>query len=167
MFHCFQCESLAHILIRLLLGTLLLFSCSIVSNSMSTDCSTPGFPELHYLLEFAQTHVHWVSDTIQPSLPLSTPSPPALNLSQHQGWPKYGNFSFSISPSNEYSGLISLRIDWFDLLAVQEILKSLLQHHSLKAPILQGQPSLWSNSHIHTWLLEKPEPWLYGPLSAK
>ena len=155
MFHCFQCESLAHILIRLLLGTLLLFSCSIVSNSMSTDCSTPGFPELHYLLEFAQTHVHWVSDTIQPSLPLSTPSPPALNLSQHQGWPKYGNFSFSISPSNEYSGLISLRIDWFDLLAIQGTLKSLLQHHSSKASVLPCS-TLWSNSHIHTWLLEKP-----------
>ena len=93
----------------------------------------------------AQMHVHWVSDTIQPSYPLPSPSPP--NLSQHQGlhqcivffhtrWPKYWSFSFSISPSNEYSGLISFRIDWFDLLAVQGTLKSLLQHHSSKALIL-------------------------------
>ena len=100
------------------------------------DCSTPGFPVLHYLLEFAQTHVHWVNDAIQPSNPLSPPSPPVLNLSQRQGlfplcirWPKYWNFSFSISLSSEYSGLISFRIDWFDLLAVQGTLKSLLQLH--------------------------------------
>ena len=93
------------------------------------DCSTPGFPVLHYLLELAQTHVHWVSDVIQPfhSLPLS--SLPSLNLSQHQGLSQcvglshqvgslhqYWNFSFSISPSSEYSGLTSFRIDWFDLL---------------------------------------------------
>ena len=96
------------------------------------DCSTPGFPILHNLLGLAQTHVHWVSDTIQPSHPLLSPSPPALNLSQHQGllqWvsircPKYWSFSFSIIPSNEYSGLISFRIDWLDLLAVQGSLKS-------------------------------------------
>ena len=93
------------------------------------DCSTPGFPVLHHLLEFAQIHVHWVSDSIQPSHPLSSPSPPAFNLSQHQvfsnesvlciRWPKYWSFSVSISPSNEYSGLISFRTDWLDLLAVQ------------------------------------------------
>ena len=98
------------------------------------DCSTPGFPVQHQLLELAQTHVHWVSDTIQPSYPLSSPSP-AFNFSQHQGlfqwvsfgirWPKYWSFSFSISSSSEYSGLISFRIDWFDLLAVQGTLKSL------------------------------------------
>ena len=86
-------------------------------------------------------------DVIQPSHPLSSPSPPASNLSQHQDlcnesvfhirWPKYWSFSFSISPSNEYSGLFSFRIDWFDLLAVQGTLKSLLQHHSSKASILQ------------------------------
>ena len=91
-------------------------------------------------LEFAQTHVHWVTDAIQPSHPLSSPSPPAFYLSQHQGhfqWvsyshqmAKYWSFSFSISPSSEYSGLISLRIDWFDLLADQGILKSLLQHRN-------------------------------------
>ena len=70
-------------------------------------------------------------------------------------WPKYWSFSFSISPSNEYPGLLSFRIDWFDL-AVQGTLKSLLQHHSLKTSILLHQLSLWSNSHIHTWLLAKP-----------
>ena len=85
-------------------------------------------------------------DAIQPSHPLSSPSPSAFNLSHHQGlfqwvssllrWPKYWCFSFSISPSNEYSGLISFRMDWLDLLAVQGTLKSLLQHHSLKASIL-------------------------------
>ena len=106
-------------------------------------CSTPGFSVLHHLLELAQTHVHWVSDAIQPSHPLWSPSPPAFNLSQHQGlfwcirWPKYQSFSFSISPPNEYSVLTSSRIDWFDLLAVQGTLKSLLQHQSSKASILQ------------------------------
>ena len=110
------------------------------------DCSVPGFPVLHYLLGFVQTHVHQVGDAIQTSYPLSSPSPPALNHSQHQGfssesalrirWPKYWSFSFSISPSNEYSGLISFRIDWLDLLAVQGTLKSLLQHCNSKASIL-------------------------------
>ena len=100
----------------------------------------PGFSVHHQLLELAQTHVRQVSDAIHPSYPLLSPSPPAFNLSQHQGlfssesalrirWQKYWHFSFSISPSNEYSGLISFKIDWFDLLAVQGTLKSLLQHH--------------------------------------
>ena len=107
------------------------------------DCSTPGFPVLHYLPEFAQTHVHLVDDSIKPSYLLSPPSPPALNLSQHQGlfkwvsslhkWLKYWSFNCRVSPSNKYSGLISFQIDWFDL-AVQRTLKSLL--HSLKASIL-------------------------------
>ena len=110
------------------------------------DCSTPGFLVLHYLPGFSQVHVHWVGDAIQPSYPLSSPSPPAFKLSQHQGlfqWvdpshqvAKYWSFSFSISPSNEYLGLISFRMDWLDLLAAQGTLKSLLQHHSSKAPIL-------------------------------
>ena len=108
------------------------------------DGSTPGFPVHHQLPELAQTHVHWVSDTIQPSHPLSSPSP-AFNLSQHQGlfqWISSSHqvakvlASFSISPSNEYSGLISLRMDWLDLLAVQGTLKSLLQHHSSKTSVL-------------------------------
>ena len=71
-------------------------------------------------------------------------------------WPKYWSFSFSISPSNEYSGLISFRMDWLDLLAVQGTRKSLLQHHSSKASILWCSAFFKSNSHIHTWLLEKP-----------
>ena len=111
------------------------------------DCTTPGLPVHHQLLEFTQTHVHWVSDAIQPPHPLSSPSPSAFNLSQHQvlcqwvssshEWPKYWSFSFNISPSNEYSGLISFRMDWLDLLAVQGTLKRLRQHHSSKASILQ------------------------------
>ena len=111
------------------------------------DCSMPGFPVHHQLPELTQTHVHWVSDDIQPSHPLSSPSSPAFNLSPHQGlfqWvssshqvAKYWSFSFSISPYNEYSGLISFRMDWLDLLAVQGTLKSLLQHHSSKTSILQ------------------------------
>ena len=110
------------------------------------DCSTPGFPVLHQLPELTQTRVHWVGDAIQPSYPLSTPSPPTFNLSQHQGfssesvlhirWPKYWSFSFNVSPSNEHPGVISFRMDWLDLLAVQGTLKSLLQHHSSKASIL-------------------------------
>ena len=102
-------------------------SCPTLYDPM--DCSMPGFPVLHQLPELAQTHVHWVSDAIQPTHPLSSPSPPAFNLSQHQGlfhesvlhirWPKYWSFSFSISPSNEYSGLISFRMDCSHLLAVQ------------------------------------------------
>ena len=110
------------------------------------DCSTPGFPVLHYLLEFAQTHVHWVSDAIQPSHPLSSPSPPTFffpsirvfsnESALHTRWPKDWSFSFRISSSSEYSGLISFRMDWLDLLAVQWTLKSLLQHHSSKASVL-------------------------------
>ena len=110
------------------------------------DCSTPGFPVHYQLPELVQTHVHQVSDGIQPSHSRSSPSPLAFNLSQHQGlcqwvsfcirWPKYWSFSFSISPSNGYSGLISFRMDGLDLLAVQGTLKSLLQHHSPKASIL-------------------------------
>ena len=114
---------------------------------------------LHYLLEFAQTHVHGVSEAIQPSLPLLSPSPLAVNLAASESFPMcwlfasiriFSNesslptrrpedwrFGFSISPSNEYSGLISFRIDWFDLLAVQGTLKGLLQHHSSKATTLQ------------------------------
>ena len=108
-------------------------------------CSTPGFPVHHQLLELIQTHVCRIGDAIQPSHPLSSPSPPALiflsiGIFSNEKtalcirWPKY--WSFSIGPSNEYSGLISFRIDWLDLLAVQGTLKSLLQHHSSKASIL-------------------------------
>ena len=120
-------------------------SCPTLSDPM--DCSMPGFPLHHHLPELAQTHVHRVGDAIQPSNPLSSPSSPTFNLSQHQGlfqesilyirWPNYWSFSFSISPSNEYSGLISFRIDWLGLLAFQGTLKSLLQHHSLKVSVLR------------------------------
>ena len=108
------------------------------------DYSTPVFLVLHYLLEFVQTHVHWVSDAIQLSHP---PSPfllpsifPSISVfsAVRIRWPKYQSFNFSICSSNEYSGLISFRIDWFDLLAVQGTLKSLLQHHNLKASVFQS-----------------------------
>ena len=111
------------------------------------DRGITGFLVLHYLPEFAQTHVYCVSDAIQPSHPVILVSSclqsfPAsgsfLNeLALHIRWPKYWSFSFSISASNEYSGLISFRMDWFDLLAVQGTLKRLLQHHNSKASILQ------------------------------
>ena len=110
--------------------------CLILCSPM--DCSSPGSSVLHCLLELAQIHVLWVGDAIQPSHPLSSSSS-AINLSPHQGlfwWPKYWSFSFSISPSSEYSGLISFTIDWFDL-TVQGTLKSLLQHQNLKALVLQ------------------------------
>ena len=122
-----------------------LLSCIQLCDPM--NCSTPDSPVLHYLLDFAQTHVHWVGDVIQLShlclplllLPSFFPSIRAFptELALRIRWPVYWNFSFSISPSSEYSGLICFRIDWLDLLAVQEILKSLLQHHSLKTSVLQ------------------------------
>ena len=122
------------------------FSCSVVSQLFATPW-TPGFPVHHQLPELALTHVHWVGDAIQPSHPLLSPSPPAFCFSQHQGlfqWvssshqvAKRLEFQLNISPSNEYSGLISFRIYCLDLLAVQGTLKSLLQHHSSKASILQ------------------------------
>ena len=119
-------------------------SCVTLCDPM--DCSTPDLPVHHQLLEVTQTHVHWVGDAIQPSHPLSSPSPPASSLSQYQGlfhWvasshqvAKVLELSFSISPSNEHPELISFRMDWLDLLAVQETLKSLLQHHSSKVLVL-------------------------------
>ena len=111
------------------------------------NCSTPDLPVHHQLLEFTQTHVHWVGNAIQPSHPLSSPSTPAPNPFQHQSLPMSQPFAwggqstgvsaFSILPSDEHSGLISFRMDWLDLLAVQGTLKSLLQHHSSKASILR------------------------------
>ena len=144
------------------------YDCSILFSSVAQscptfcdpmDCRTPGFPVHHQLLELAQTHVHWVSDAFPPSHPLSSPSP-AFSLSQHQDffqgisswirWPKYCSFSFSISPSSEYSGLISFGIDWSDILAVQGTLKSLLQHHSSKPSILQCSAFFMVQlSHLH------------------
>ena len=120
-------------------------SCPILCNPV--DCSMPGLPVHHLLLEFTQTHVHWISDDIQPSYPLSSTYPPAFNFPSIRvfpneselsiRWPKNLSFSFSISPSNEFTGLISFRMDRLDLLAVQGTLKSLLQHHNSKASILR------------------------------
>ena len=122
--------------------------------------SMPGLPVHHQLPEFTQIHVHRVSDAIQPSHPLSSPSPPApippsIRVFSNEStlrmrWPKYWSFSFSIIPSKEIPGLISFRMDWLDLLGVQETLKSLLQHHSSKASILCCSAYSQSNSHIHT-----------------
>ena len=124
--------------------------------------SMPGLPVHHQLLEFTQTHVHQDSDDIQPSHPLLFPSPPAPNPSQHQSlfqWvnsshevAKYWSFSFSIIPSKEIPGLISFRMDWLDLLAVQGTLKSLLQHYSSKALILRCSAFFTNIRYIH-----KPE----------
>ena len=129
-----------------------LFQFSSVAQSCLTLCypmnhSTPGLPVHHQLPEFTQTHVHRVGDAIQPSilcrpLLLLPPIPPSIRVFSSEStlrmrWPKYWSFSFNISPSNEYPGLISFRMDWLDLLAVQGTLKSLLQHHSSKASILR------------------------------
>ena len=125
---------------------------SSVARSCQTLCdpmnhSTPGLPVHHQLLEFTQAHVHRVGDAIQPSHPLSSPSPPApippsIRVFSNESvlrirWPKYQSFSFNISPFNEHPGQISFRMDWLDLLAVKGTLKSLLQHHSSKASILR------------------------------
>ena len=105
------------------------------------NCSMPGFPVLHCLLEFAQTHIHWVdyaTQSSQPLLPQSFPASGSFPMRWHCiRCQKYWSFSFSISPCNQYSELISFRIEWFDLFAVKGTLKSLLQHHNLKAFILQ------------------------------
>ena len=123
------------------------FSHSVVSNSLRPhESQHPGLPVHHQLLEFTQTHVRWVGDAIQPSHPLSSPLllppiPPNIRVFSNEStlrmsWPKYFSFSFSISPSNEHPALISFRMDWLDLLAVQGTCKSLLQHHTSKASIL-------------------------------
>ena len=150
--------------------------CCLIAQSCPTlcdpmDCNTPGFPVLHHLLQFTQTHVHQVSDTIQPTHPLSPPSPPAFNLSHIRivsielalpiRWPKYWSFSFSISPSNDYSGLISFRMDWLDLLAVQGPLKNL--------PVLYIKSLLFIISVTFTaseYNKIQP-PSLYSPVAAK
>ena len=160
------------------------------------DCSTPGFPVHHQLPELAQTHVHWVIDAIQPSYPLLSPSPPAFDFSQvrvfsnHIRWPKYLSLSFKISPSSEYPGLIFFRIDWFDLLAVQRTLKSLLQHHSSKRkkkkkgniqlliiwPLLVFPPSLftllvtcsllWFTNSVLAEVISPFPKWMYADVSG-
>ena len=143
------------------------FSRSVVSDSLwPMECSMPVLVH-HQLQEHAQAHIHWVGDSIQPSHPLSFPFLLAFNLSQHQGFFKWVNSSHQVAQVLELQlqhqsfqwicRTDSFRIDWFDLLAVQGILKSLLQHHSSKESILQAFSFLLrSNSRIHTWLLEKP-----------
>ena len=138
IFLSFSCSFLLSFLIEVFIVFQLL-NCVQLCDPM--DCSKPGFPVLHHLLEFAHTQVHWVNDAIQTSHPLLPLSPPALNLSQHQSlfeWicsllqvPKCWSFSFSINPSNEYSGLISWILGLIGL-----IFMSLSQHHSLKASVL-------------------------------
>ena len=131
---------LAKHLAKLMFLTHIQFSSVTLCDPMNR--SMPGLSVHHQLLELTQPHIHQVSDAFHPSHPLLSPSPPAFNLSLHQGllnvlrirWPQY--WSFYINPSNEYSGLISFRTDWFDLLAVQGTLKSLLQHHSSKTSVL-------------------------------
>ena len=119
-------------------------SCLTLCDTM--DFSTPGFPVHHQLLKFVQIHVHQGGDAIQPSHPLLSPSPPAsifpsIRVFSNESvvlirWPKYWSFSFSISPSNAYSGMISFRIDWLDFLAVQGTLENLFQHHRSRASVL-------------------------------
>ena len=123
------------------------------------NCSTPGLPVHHQLPEFTQTHVHRVTDAIQPSHPLSSPSP-APNPSQHQSlsnestlcmrWPKYWSFSFSIIPSKEIPELSSFRMDWLDLLSVQGLSGVFSNTAVQKHQFFGTQPSSQSNSHIHT-----------------
>ena len=139
------------------------------------DCSMPGLSVPHHLPRFAQVHVCCISDVIQPSYPLM-PSSFALNLSSikdfsnestiHTRWLKYWHFSFSISPSSVYSGVISLKIDWFDVLAVQGTLRSLVQHSSVKTSVLQHSAFFLVQLSQPSWPLGR-QPWLYGPLSAE
>ena len=158
------------------------FSHSVVSDSLrlheSQHAIHSGLPVHHQLPEFTQTHVHWVSDAIQPSHPLLSPSPPAPNPSQHQRvfsnestlhmrWPKYWSFSFSIIPSKEIPGLISFKMDCLDLLAVQRTLKSLLQYHSSKASIL-WRSACFTVQLSHPYMTTgKTIAWLDRPLLAK
>ena len=151
-------------------------SCCSITQSCPTlwgpmDCSTPGLPVLHHLLEFAQIHVHWVGDAIQPSHPLFPISPPAFNLSQHQGLFQW------VSSSNQVAKVLELQLQyqsfqcifkvWFPLrltglISLQSkgfsrvFSSTTIQKHQF----FGAQPSLWSNSHICTWLLEKPRLWL-------
>ena len=139
------------------------------------DCSRPGFPVHHQLLELTQTHVHWVGDAIQPSHLLLSPSPPAFNLSQNQG------LFQRVSSSDKVDKILELQFSasvlpmniqsWFPLeltglrsLPSKRLSRILFSTTVPKHQFFGTQPSLWSNSHIHTWLLEKPQLWLVEPL---
>ena len=158
-------------------------SCCSVTQSHPTlcnpmDCRKPGFPIFHHIPEFAQTHAHWV---MMPSnylilccpfcfLPSIFPSIKVFSdeLALCIRWIKFWSFGLNISPSNEYSGLISFSIDWFDLLAVQGTLESFLQHHSTKASILRCSAFFMVHlSHPYMTAGKNHTFWLYGPLSAK
>ena len=149
-------------------------SCLTLCDPM--DCSTPGLPVHHQLPEFTQTHVHWVGDAIQPAHPLSSPSPPAFNLSQHQGLFQWVSSSHQMAKVLEFQlqhqsfqwiFQTDLQNGWLDLLAVQGTLKSLLQHHSSKALIL-WRSAFFTVQLSHPYMTTgKAKPWLDGPLLAK
>ena len=153
-------------------------SCSVAQSLFSNLRTTARQAPLSFTISWSLLRLfHRAGDAIQPSHPLSSPSPPVFNLSQHQGlfqwvgsWhqvSKYWSFSFSISPSSEYSGLIPFRVDWLDLLAVQWTLRGFPQHHNLKHQFFGAQPFIWFNSHMRTSLTEKPQLWLDRPLLPK
>ena len=141
--------------------------CSVAQSCLTlwdpTDSNTLGFPVPHHLLELAQTHIHWVGDPsnhlilCHPFLLLPSMLPSIRVFSNELAlcirWPKCWTFSFSISPSNEYSGLISFRIDWFDLLTAQETLKSLLQHHSSKVSIWLWHSAFFMVQLSHPYMI--------------
>ena len=141
-------------------------SCTTLCHLM--DCSTPGFPVLYYLLEFAQSHVHWVGDAIQPSYPLSPPSPPALSLSQLQDLfqrvSSLHQVGVQSSGASASASVLPVNIQgWFPLgliglisLLSKELSRVFSRTTAWKHQFLSAQPSLWSNSHVLTWLLEKP-----------
>ena len=139
--------------------------CSIPHHLLESD--VPHHPLPPHILEFAQVHIHWIGDVIQQSHPLSSSAPSAINLSQHQGLFQWVSSSHQVtkvlelqlqhqSLHHQYSGLISFRTDWFDLLVFHGTLKSLLQHYRLKASILWHSAFFVDNSCISTWLLERP-----------
>ena len=162
---------------------LLLSPCCSVTKSYlilcdPMDCSMPYFPLFYHLLEFAQSHVHWVSDAIQLSHLLSAPSPPALNVSQHQcllqwigsshqvGQSIVASASASVLPKN-IQGWFPLGLTGLISLLSKELSRVFSSTTIQKRQFFSTQASLWSSSHICTWLLEKPQLWLYGYLSAK
>ena len=154
-----------------MLGVRSVSSISSVAQSCLTlcdpmNCSTPGLLVHHHLLEFTQTHIHRVSDAIQPSHPLSSPFPPVPNplsirvfsneSTLRMRWPKYWSFSFSSIPSKEIPGLISFRMDWLDLLESKGLSRVFSNTTVQKHQFFSAQLSSQSNSHIHTWPQEKP-----------
>ena len=155
--------------------------CSVTQSCLNLcdpmHCSTPGFPVLYHLLEFAQTHVRWVSDAIQPSHTMLSPSPPAFNLSQHQGlfkWVSYSHlvakvleFQLQHQSSNEYSGLISLGLTCWISSQSRGLSRVFSNTTVQKHHFFHAQPSLWSNFHIYTWLLGRSQFLLYQNFVTK